>query len=145
MRPVAGRSSRAQFDAMSDIDNTTSHSGRRPGPWDLPPAEARPEPVRGRPAEPLEDKGQHPGWAIASTLLMAGFLWWVTGSVIVAGAVLFGLFVHEYGHVLAMNKLGMGPAASTSFPSWAGWPRRSGSRRPSGTACWCRWPGRPSA
>jgi hypothetical protein len=39
---------------MSDIDNTTPHSGRRPGPWDLPPAEAAPEPVRGRQAEPLE-------------------------------------------------------------------------------------------
>ena len=37
MRPVAGRSSRAQFDAMSDIDNTT----RRPGPWDLPPEQAQ--------------------------------------------------------------------------------------------------------
>ena len=120
MRPVAGCSLQAQFDAMSDIDNTTSHSGRRPGPWDLPPAEAAPEPVRGRQAEPLEDKGQHPGWAIASTLLMAGFLWWITQSVVVAGAVLFGLFVHEYGHVLAMNKLGMGPARIYIIPFLGG-------------------------
>jgi len=116
MRPVAGRSSRAQFDAMSDIDNTT----RRPGPWDLPPEQAAPEPVRARQSAPLEDKGQHPGWAIASTLLMAGFLWWITGSVIVAGAVLFGLFVHEYGHVLAMNKLGMGPARIYIIPFLGG-------------------------
>lgn len=120
MRPVAGCALQAQFDAMSDIDNTTPHSGRRPGPWDLPPAEAAPEPARGRQAEPLEDKGQHPAWAIASTLLMAGFLWWITGSVIVAGAVLFGLFVHEYGHVLAMNKLGMGPARIYIIPFLGG-------------------------
>jgi len=116
MRPVAGRSLQAQFDAMSDIDNTT----RRPGPWDLPPEQAAPEPVRARQSAPLEDKGQHPGWAIASTLLMAGFLWWITGSVIVAGAVLFGLFVHEYGHVLAMNKLGMGPARIYIIPFLGG-------------------------
>jgi hypothetical protein len=76
--------------------------------------------VRARQSAPLEDKGQHPGWAIASTLLMAGFLWWITGSVIVAGAVLFGLFVHEYGHVLAMNKLGMGPARIYIIPFLGG-------------------------
>lgn len=116
MRPVAGRSSQAQFDAMSDVDNTT----RRPGPWDLPPEQAAPEPVRARQSAPREDKGQHPGWAIASTLLMAGFLWWITGSVIVAGAVLFGLFVHEYGHVLAMNCLGMGPARIYIIPFLGG-------------------------
>ena len=119
MRPVASRAPCAQFDAMSDTD----HTPRRPGPWDLPPPEAArpsPEPARARPSAPLEDKGQHPGWAIASTLLMAGFLWWITGSVIVAGAVLFGLFVHEYGHVLAMNRLGMGPARIYIIPFLGG-------------------------
>ena len=116
MRPVAGQSPRAQFDAMSDIDNTT----RRPGPWDTAPAEAAPEPARVRKSAPLEDKGQHPAWAIASTLLMAGFLWWITGSVVVAGGVLFGLFVHEYGHVLAMNRLGMGPARIYIIPFLGG-------------------------
>ena len=69
---------------------------------------------------PLEDKGQSLGWAIASTLLMAGFLWWITGSYVVAGAVLFGLFVHEYGHVLAMNRLGMGPARIYIIPFLGG-------------------------
>ena len=116
MRPVAGQSPRAQFDAMSDIDNTT----RRPGPWDTAHAEAAPEPARVRKSAPLEDKGQHPAWAIASTLLMAGFLWWITGSVVVAGGVLFGLFVHEYGHVLAMNRLGMGPARIYIIPFLGG-------------------------
>ena len=119
MRPVAGRSPRAQFDAMSEAENPT----RRPGPWDNAPEAAAPEPVRARKAAPLEDKGQHPGWAIASTLLMAGFLWWITGSVVVAGGVLFGLFVHEYGHVLAMNRLGMGPARIYIIPFLGGMAR----------------------
>ena len=102
---------------------TDQNPPRRPGPWDLPP----PEPPQGqgpRPARrrsvPLEDNGQSLGWAIASTLLMAGFLWLITGSYIVAGAVLFGLFVHEYGHVLAMNKLGMGPARIYIIPFLGG-------------------------
>lgn len=128
MRPVAGRSSRAQFDAMSDTETPIPHSGRRPGPWDPRPAEAASEPVRARKAAPLEDKGQHPAWAIASTLLMAGFLWWVTGSVVVAGGVLFGLFVHEYGHVLAMNRLGMGPARIYIIPFLGGMAK--GQREP---------------
>lgn len=120
MRPVAGRSSRAQFDAMSDTDTPIPHSGRRPGPWDTAPAEAAPEPVRARKAAPLEDQGQHPAWAIISTLLMGGFLWWVTGSWVVALAILFGLFVHEYGHVLAMNRAGMGPARIYIIPFLGG-------------------------
>ena len=51
---------------------------------------------------------------------MAGFLWWITQSVVVAGGVLFGLFVHEYGHVLAMNRLGMGPARIYIIPFLGG-------------------------
>ena len=116
MRPVAGRSARAQFDAMSEIENPI----RRPGPWDAPRETVAPEPAHASKGAPLEDKGQHPAWAIASTLLMAGFLWWITGSVVVAGAVLFGLFVHEYGHVLAMNRLGMGPARIYIIPFLGG-------------------------
>ena len=51
---------------------------------------------------------------------MAGFLWFLTGSWVVAGAVLFGLFVHEYGHVLAMNRVGMGPARIYIIPFLGG-------------------------
>jgi Zn-dependent protease len=119
MRPVAGRSSRAQFDAMSDTDTPI----RRPGPWDPRPEEvAVAAPTRGAKAKaaPLEDQGQHPAWAIISTLLMGGFLWWVTGSWVVAVAILFGLFVHEYGHVLAMNRAGMGPARIYIIPFLGG-------------------------
>jgi len=116
MRPVAGRSLRAQFDAMSELETPI----RRPGPWDLPPEPAASEAVRAPQAAPLEDKGQHPVRAIVSTLLMGGFLWWVTGSWVVAVAILVGLFVHEYGHVLAMNRVGMGPARIYVIPFLGG-------------------------
>ena len=111
---------------MSDTDNTLPPDGRRPGPWDPRPEEAVPAPARETPRysarheTPQEDKGQHPVWAVVSTLLMAGFLWFLTGSWVVAGAVLFGLFVHEYGHVLAMNRVGMGPARIYIIPFLGG-------------------------
>lgn len=106
---------------MSDIDPPI----RRPGPWDprpeelsapAPASQAR-RPIR---AETAEDKGQHPLWALISTVLLGGFIWWITGSVMFAGAAIFGLFVHEYGHVLAMNRLGMGPARIYIIPFLGG-------------------------
>lgn len=66
------------------------------------------------------DKGQNPVWAVVSTLLLGGFIWYLTGSAIVAGTAIFGLFVHEYGHVLAMNRLGMGPAKIYIIPFLGG-------------------------
>lgn len=57
---------------------------------------------------------------IGSTVLMIGFLWMLSGSWIVAFAVMFALFVHEYGHVLAMNRLGMGPARIYIIPFLGG-------------------------
>jgi len=66
------------------------------------------------------DKGQSPFWAIFSTLLLGGLLWWMTGSLIVVFAALFGLLVHEYGHVLAMNRYGMGPARIYIIPFLGG-------------------------
>lgn len=98
-----------------------ARDGSSPAPEPAP--ETATEPRRrlsGPHAAPQEDKGQHPVWAVVSTLLMAGFLWWITGSVVVAGAVLFGLFVHEFGHVLAMNRLGMGPARIYIIPFLGG-------------------------
>lgn len=101
---------------MSDTDTPI----RRPGPWDprpdSAPAEATPATAAAAPVE----KDQNLVWTLASTLLMAAFLWWITGSVIVAGAVLIGLFVHEAGHALAMNRLGMGPARVYIIPFLGG-------------------------
>jgi Zn-dependent protease len=70
--------------------------------------------------EPPLDKGQSPLWAVVSTLLLGGLIWYITGSLIMAGALIWGLFVHEYGHVLAMNRLGMGPARIYIIPFLGG-------------------------
>ncbi|WP_333591340.1 metalloprotease [Brevundimonas sp.] len=109
---------------MSEIEPPA----RRPGPWDshpMRPAPARAEPVRE--TAPLEGP-QNPVWAVISTLLLGGFLWWVTGTWVAALAGVFGLFVHEYGHVLAMNRLGMGPAHIHVVPFLGGLAR--GQRNP---------------
>ena len=106
---------------MSDTD-----APRRPGPWDPKPEDAArasaapPAPPRAPVAEAPLDKGQHPVWAVISTLLLGGFIWFVTGSWVIAVAAIWGLLVHEYGHVLAMNRLGMGPARIYIIPYLGG-------------------------
>jgi Zn-dependent protease len=97
----------------------------RRGPWDRPadPAAASPAPVERPTLQPDLVKGQHLAWALVSTLALAGLIWFLTGSVIVAGAAIFGLFVHEYGHVLAMNRYGMGPARIYIVPFFGGFAR----------------------
>ena len=106
---------------MSDTD-----APRRPGPWDPKPEDAArasaapPAPPRAAVAEAPLDKGQHPVWAVVSTLLLGGFIWFVTGSWVIAVAAIWGLLVHEYGHVLAMNRLGMGPARIYIIPCLGG-------------------------
>lgn len=106
---------------------TDSKTPRPPGPWDPRPeqAAAAQDAVvadRGPPRtdEPPLDKGQHPVWAIVSTLLLGGFIYWISGSWVIAVAAIWGLFVHEYGHVLAMNRLGMGPAKIYIIPFLGG-------------------------
>lgn len=103
---------------------TDTNTPRPRGPWDPRPDEPKavetPAPAaRGAVEAPL-DKGQHPAWALISTLLLGGFIWWVSGSWVVAMAAIFGLFVHEYGHVLAMNAVGMGPARIYIIPFLGG-------------------------
>ena len=100
----------------------TDETPRRPGPWDAPaatPTPAQPEAADRRVDPPLI-KGQHPVVAIGGTLLFFGFIWFVTQSWVVATAVIFGLLVHEYGHVLAMNRMGMGPARIFIIPFLGG-------------------------
>lgn len=58
-------------------------------------------------------------WMLLSTLLLAAWLaanggWaWAVGAVV-------GVFVHEYGHVLAMNAAGCGPARIKIIPFFGG-------------------------
>ncbi|HRO34266.1 MAG TPA: peptidase M50 [Brevundimonas sp.] len=101
-------------------DNPAPLAGsRRPGPWDRLPEAAAPAPAPAREPE-IVHRGQNPVWAVVSTLLLGGFLWWITGTWVAAVAGVFGLFVHEYGHVLAMNRLGMGPAHIHIIPFLGG-------------------------
>jgi Zn-dependent protease len=84
---------------------------RRRGPWD-PPDAATPAPVEEAPRQPLI-------WAIASTLLLAGFIAWrADWRIALAGVI--GVFVHEYGHVLAINALGCGPGRIHIVPFLGG-------------------------
>jgi Zn-dependent protease len=100
---------------------TDSDAPRRPGPWDSrPPAPAAAPTEPPRSADPPLIKGQTPAWALISTLLLGGLVWFLTGSWVAAVAILFGVFVHEYGHVLAMNAVGMGPARIFIVPFFGG-------------------------
>lgn len=103
---------------------TDTNTPRPRGPWDPRPDEPQvaetPAPAPRVAAEAPLDKGQHPAWALISTVLLGGFIWWVSGSWVVAMAAIFGLFVHEYGHVLAMNAVGMGPARIYIIPFLGG-------------------------
>ncbi|MCZ8087353.1 MAG: site-2 protease family protein [Brevundimonas sp.] len=113
---------------MSDI-KTSGPWGRRDGrgPPPAPAAAAPPPPSPSTGIAPPLVRGQNPVWALVSTLLLGGFIWWVTQSWVIAVAAVFGLFVHEYGHVLAMNRFGMGPARIYIIPFLGGVAR---SQRP---------------
>ncbi len=106
---------------MSDTLPPTrpTRPGANAGPWGSAPATRAPSPET-RVATAPEDKGQPLVWSVLSTLLLGGFIWWISGSWVIAVAAIVGLFVHEYGHVLAMNRLGMGPAKVYIIPFLGG-------------------------
>ena len=59
------------------------------------------------------------GWALASSALLAAWIGWQMGWIwALAGVV--GVFVHEYGHVLAINALGSGPGRIRIIPFLGG-------------------------
>lgn len=58
-------------------------------------------------------------WNVGSTVLFGLYLWIQLGWM-VAVAVLFGIIVHELGHVLTMNALGCGPARMHIVPFFGG-------------------------
>jgi len=91
-----------------------------PGPWSRRPA---------RPAAPSQpDSPAGAGfaegrgrliWNLVSSLLLAGMLAVFMGPYVAIGGVV-GVFVHEFGHVLAMNLLGCGPARIVIIPFLGG-------------------------
>jgi len=110
---------------MNDIENTPRTTGS--GPWGSLPGPSTPRATpRKTPAS--DDKGQGLLWAVLSTVLLGGFIWYLSQSWVIAVAAIIGLFVHEYGHVLAMNRLGMGPAKIFIIPFLGGLAR--GQRMP---------------
>jgi len=90
----------------------------RSGPWGAV-GDPAPSPARARRVDGDENPGQNPVWALVSTALLAGLLWWLMGWVYALAGIV-GLLVHEYGHVLAMNRLGMGPARIYIIPFLGG-------------------------
>ena len=108
---------------------TETNAPRPSGPWDPRPEDVAQVPAANRSAgpdqapvaaEPALAKGQDPLWAALSTLLLGGLIWYWTRSWVIVGAVLWGLLVHEYGHLLAMNRFGMGPARIHVIPFFGG-------------------------
>ena len=70
-------------------------------------------------ARPPASAAQEALWMVISTLLLMGWLALFGGWGWAIGAVA-GVFVHEYGHVLAMNALGCGPAKFRIIPFFGG-------------------------
>ncbi len=58
-------------------------------------------------------------WNLVSTALLAGLIAWNMGWIWALAAVT-GVFVHEYGHVLAINALGSGPGRIQIIPFLGG-------------------------
>jgi Zn-dependent protease len=86
-------------------------------PWADPPAA---EPPVGAPqAAPPASRLQTLLWGVASTLLLAGWLGWQMGWRAALAAV-FGVFVHEFGHVLVINWAGSGPSRIRIIPFFGG-------------------------
>ncbi|RZJ40104.1 MAG: peptidase M50 [Brevundimonas sp.] len=97
---------------MSDTDTP-----RRPGPWDARPEDVVASPAPQEPERPAPAvRGQSPTSALISTLVLGVVVYLLTGSLVMVVALLFGILVHEAGHALAMNRLGMGPARIYILP-----------------------------
>jgi Zn-dependent protease len=81
-------------------------------PWG-PPSPPAPTP----PAGP--SRLQNFIWGALSTLLLAAWISWQMGWLWGVAAV-FGVFVHEYGHVLVINWAGCGPSQIRIIPFFGG-------------------------
>lgn len=91
---------------MADAGTTVS-------PWGPPSPPPAPTP----PAGP--SRLQTWLWGLVSTLILAGWIAWQMGWLWAVAAV-FGVFVHEFGHVLVINWAGSGPSSIRIIPFFGG-------------------------
>ena len=70
-------------------------------------------------ARPAPSLGSRLIWGLISTALLAAYIAWNMGWVWALAGVT-GVFVHEYGHVLAMDALGCGPGRIRIIPFLGG-------------------------
>ena len=104
---------------MSDDAGAGAES--KSGPWGArdgtPPQAAAPSPSpAAAPVPPkVADQGPSLIWNLVSSLLLAALLASQTNWLWAIAAVV-GVFVHEYGHVLAINALGCGPGRIRIVP-----------------------------
>ena len=96
-------------------------AGSSPGPWGArdgstpPPSPAAPAAAAEAPK--AVDQGPSVIWNLASTALLAIFLAWQSRwDWMWPLAAIVGVFVHEYGHVLAINAFGCGPGRIRIVP-----------------------------
>jgi Zn-dependent protease len=91
------------------------------GPWGRGEKQRPSGPPGKRPAgpRPPATPRQQFIWNLISSLLFAGLLAFTMGPIFALGGIA-GVFVHEYGHVLAMNRLGCGPARIVIIPFLGG-------------------------
>jgi Zn-dependent protease len=98
-------------DAGQNAGATTSPGA---GPWGARDGSAPPPPpIDTARARPPNDPSLL--WNVVSTALLAAFLAWRAGWMWALAAVI-GVFVHEYGHVIAINLLGCGPGKIRIVP-----------------------------
>lgn len=100
------------------------------GPWG--PRDGQPEIAAAGGSRPFGSSGRSgslaPGSSVlagplgnvVSTLLLAAVLYWLWRDALLVAAALVGVFVHEFGHVIAMNLLGCGPARIRIVPFFGG-------------------------
>lgn len=109
--------------AIPPADPPSGDAALTTGPW----GDRSGEPS-GPPAEPAARTGlsaRDLGWALLSSGLLFAWIWWQMGWVWALAGV-FGVLIHETGHVLAINALGCGPGRLTFVPfvGGAAYPKR---------------------
>src|SRR5580658_2129030 len=85
-------------------------------PWADPPAAAAPA---GAPAQRAASRRAEWAWGALSTVLLAGWVALWAGP-LGAVALVGGVFVHEFGHLMVINWAGAGPSRIRIIPFFGG-------------------------